>query len=249
MTSIQRQGRFWDRVTVRAQPVTEALALIRSVLPLEAIRGREVLDVGCGTGDYSAGFVRAGARDVTGIDVSAGSLRLAQQKTEHGWCIQASLGELPFCSHTFDVIWAWGMLHYVPDVQASLSELCRVLRPDGVAVIHTLRRGFWSAFESTTANALSHAPHWVEPAVIGAGERAVSLVSYVLTGQQPGTQTSKPITQKLHERFFVPGHVHTFTLDQIRAGLPQFIVEEAFPPVSDLLKRNMSLTIVARKVA
>jgi len=249
MTHLSQQGQFWDRVTEQAQPIAEALRLIESLLPADSIKDRDVLDAGCGAGDYSAAFIRAEARTVTGFDVSTGSLRLARQQSPTARLMQASLSELPYPTASFDILWSWGVLHYVPNTQAALREVARVLRPNGIAVIHTLRAGFWSSLELSTAQVFSRAPRWVEPVVLATGERVVPLVARILTCRSPAAKTAKTIRQKLHERLFVPGHLNTFTLAQLAQGLgPSVATTEAHPPVADLLKRDMSITILARKL-
>jgi ubiquinone/menaquinone biosynthesis C-methylase UbiE len=248
MVSVKGQGQFWDRVTEHAQPIAEARQLIESLIPADAIRDRDVLDAGCGTGDYSAAFLQAGARRVTGFDVSTRSLQTAAQQSPTGNFAQASLSELPYLSATFDVIWSWGVLHYVPQAQLALREIVRVLRPGGLAVIHTLRAGFWSSLELTTARMFSSAPRWVEPVVLSTGERVVPLVARLITGRRPEEQTSKTVRQKLHERLFVPGNLKTYTFEQLVRGLgPTIELTEVHPPVADLLKRDMSITVLARK--
>src|SRR5258708_3103395 len=102
------------------------------------IRGRDVLDAGCGAGDYSAAMSQIGARTVAGLDISAGSLRIARSKTPSAIFALGSLSELPYPAASYDVILLWGVLHYVPNAQAALHEIVRVLRPGGIAVIHTL---------------------------------------------------------------------------------------------------------------
>jgi ubiquinone/menaquinone biosynthesis C-methylase UbiE len=250
MVGVKGQGQFWDRVTEQAQPITEARQLIESLIPADQIRDRDVLDAGCGAGDYSAAFLQIGARRVTGFDVSARSLRLAARQSETARFAQASLSELPYRAASFDVLWSWGVLHYVPNTQAALREIVRVLRPGGVAVIHTLRPGLWTSLELATAKVFSSAPRRLEPIVLSTGERLIPFVSRLITGRRPEEQTSKTIRQKLHERLFVPGNLKTFTLQQLTTGLgPSVEVTEARPPVADLLKRDMSITVIARKRA
>ena len=41
-------------------------------------QGRRVLDMGCGTGEYALWYAKNGAAEVTGIDLSDGSLRMGQ---------------------------------------------------------------------------------------------------------------------------------------------------------------------------
>lgn len=245
---LNKHGQFWDRVTEQAQPIAEAVRLIESLIPADKLLGADALDAGCGAGDYSAALMQLGAKSVCGFDVSVGSLRLAQRQTPTAKFIQASLSELPYSSASFDVIWSWGVLHYVPNAPRALREIGRVLRPGGVAVIHTLRTSFWASLERVSAKMFSSAPGWVEPLVLSTGERIVPFVSQIMTGRRPEEQTSKTVRQKLHERLFVPGDTHTFSFDDLAQAFPApFEIREVHPPVSDLLKRDMSITVLVRK--
>ena len=248
MKSVSQQGQFWDVARDQTQPILEACRLIESLIPPDSIADRDVLDVGCGAGHYGVAFSQAGARTVTGFDVSAGSLQVAHNRNKAGRFSQASLSELPFRDSTFDILWAWGMLHYVPDGRAGLREIARVLRPGGVAVIHTLRTSFWASVELSSARVLSHTPGWMQPLVLDTGERLVPFVARLVTGRRPEDQTSKTVRQKLHERLFAPGMPTTYTLADLVKGLGASIeTTEGYPPVSDLLKRDMSITVIARK--
>jgi len=90
----------------------------------------QILDVGCGTGqsrqiyiDRSSGYV--------GLDLSLGSLRVAQARFEGSGWMQADACRLPFGGATFDVVAFSSVLHHLPDRRAALSEAARVLRPGG----------------------------------------------------------------------------------------------------------------------
>ncbi|MBX3086687.1 MAG: class I SAM-dependent methyltransferase [Anaerolineae bacterium] len=248
MSELRQQGQFWDSVTAAVQPIAEARALVEALLPVEHIRGGMVLDAGCGAGDYTAALWQIGARGVCSFDVSVGSMRVARAKSPQGRFAQASLSELPFPDATFEAVWVWGVLHYVPMPTVAVREIVRVLKPNGTAVIHTLRRGLWSSAELAAAQVLSRAPRGVEAAILAAGERLIPLVSRAITGKRPDEQTSKTIRQKLHERLFVPGKLTTFSVGTLaEAARGMAVVTEVQAPVSDLLNRNMSLTVMVRK--
>lgn len=246
----RQHGQFWDSVTAEAAPLGDARAMIESLLLPGEIAGRDVLDAGCGTGDYAAAFAAMGASRVAGFDLSAGSLSRALQKGPRIVFAVASLDALPFPVARFDVVWVWGVLHYAPDAEAALRELVRALRPGGMLVIHTLRAGFWSSFERMASAFLSRMPRPLQAALIGAGVRLVPLAMRVAGKGVPSASTTKTLRQKLHERFFVPGPVAAFRLEDLAAMLkPGCDVSEAHPPVSDLFGRGMSMTVVARKRA
>jgi demethylmenaquinone methyltransferase/2-methoxy-6-polyprenyl-1,4-benzoquinol methylase len=93
--------------------------------------GDAALDVACGTGDLAGRLAAAGAR-VIGIDLAPEMLAVARRRYAGyvRWAA-ADIGALPFAAGTFDVVTAGYGLRNVPDLDASLRELARVLKPGG----------------------------------------------------------------------------------------------------------------------
>ncbi|MGF9660192.1 class I SAM-dependent methyltransferase, partial [Pantoea agglomerans] len=103
------------------------------------VRGMTVLDAGCGPGHYAERLVERGA-DVVGIDASEKLIRLAQERVEQADFRVHDL-ESPLSwidDDTFDRIVMALVLHHLHDPRATLSELRRVLRPNGRLVISTV---------------------------------------------------------------------------------------------------------------
>lgn len=98
-------------------------------------RSSHVLDAGCGTGRDSAWLTDAGYSSV-GLDYSPAMLAEARKRFD-GRLVAGDLRDLPFGENTFDGVWAWASLVHLTkdDATTALSEICRVLRPDGVACI------------------------------------------------------------------------------------------------------------------
>ena len=106
------------------------------VLDLAELRGDEVvLDVGCGNGQYLRTLgMRAHAGPVLGVDLSAGMARAA---LAWGRAIAGDAQALPVRTAAADAALCPHMLYHVPDQAAAVSELRRVLRPGGRAVVVT----------------------------------------------------------------------------------------------------------------
>jgi ubiquinone/menaquinone biosynthesis C-methylase UbiE len=99
----------------------------------EAVVGRDVLEIGCGTG-LILERTAAVARRATGIDLSAGMAHFSAAKK--GLTVaQASATDLPFAGASFDVVYSFKVLPHVPDLGAALAEIRRVLRPGGRAFV------------------------------------------------------------------------------------------------------------------
>lgn len=101
------------------------------------LEGKRVLDLGCGHAMAAVVMARRGAR-VTAIDLSAGYLAEA---TRRGLANQVDLGlaqadgeRLPFADASFDRVWGNAILHHL-DIKRAASELGRVLRPGGLAIL------------------------------------------------------------------------------------------------------------------
>lgn len=101
-------------------------------------RGKSVLDVGCGIGWISMKYAEVGANLVS-FDVSSNSLRLARLQLANRRCkfqsLVANAEHMPFGDNQFDLVVCGGVLHHVPDMDAAIREIYRVLKPGGEALI------------------------------------------------------------------------------------------------------------------
>ena len=96
---------------------------------------RRVLDAGCGRGNIAERIARESDAAVVGIDQSERMVELTRARG-----VDAVVGDvraLPFEDGEFDCALAAWMLFHVPDVDAALAELARVLRPGGRLVAVT----------------------------------------------------------------------------------------------------------------
>jgi SAM-dependent methyltransferase len=91
-----------------------------------------VLDYGCGTGGNTQAYASLGT--VIGIEPDATAVRLAGQRGGAGYCRASGL-QLPFGQGAFDAVVASDVLEHIADDGAAISEIDRVLRPGGAAII------------------------------------------------------------------------------------------------------------------
>jgi demethylmenaquinone methyltransferase / 2-methoxy-6-polyprenyl-1,4-benzoquinol methylase len=103
----------------------------RKLAAATAVRpGDRVLDAACGTGDLAIADLKAGASKVTGLDFSEEMLARARRKAPLDW-VQGDMLALPFAEGTFDAATVGFGVRNVADLELSLRELRRVLRPGG----------------------------------------------------------------------------------------------------------------------
>jgi SAM-dependent methyltransferase len=108
--------------------------------------GRRVLDVGCGTGVDLVRFVRGGAVD-TGVDLADAAVALARENLRHQ-SLSALLcvgdGErLPFPDHTFDCVFAHGVVQYTAGDRSLVEECRRPLKPGGTVFFQVYNGISW----------------------------------------------------------------------------------------------------------
>ena len=105
-----------------------------------------LLDVGCGTGNYTIALQHA-ARSVIGIDISIGMIEQARAKFPALRFICSDVTNLPFESETFDGVFAIQVLHHIEEKEVFLREAHRVLRKGAHIAIHSCSheqmRAFW----------------------------------------------------------------------------------------------------------
>ena len=108
-------------------PVAEAQALVSRALASRP--DARVLEAGCGA---RAHLTYPASARVAGIDISPVQLRRHEGRAR---LAQGDVTALPVATGAMDLVVCWDVLEHLPEPQAALSELARVLRPGGVAVL------------------------------------------------------------------------------------------------------------------
>lgn len=104
-------------------------------LDLTRLRGRLLLDVGCGMGRWMRAALAHGPAAVVGVDYSqvAHTAWEVVREAPNAHVIRADLFRLPL-RPCFDLAWAIGVLHHTPDPDAAFGALASRLDPAGVAL-------------------------------------------------------------------------------------------------------------------
>ena len=115
-------------------------------LLLGLVPGDGVLDIACGTGNFTRDFARAvGATGlVVGLDASQTMLGRAVDDTggmEQVAYVRGDAQELPFRETSFDAVCCFAALHLFADPMRALDSIARVLTPGGRVAIFTSCRG------------------------------------------------------------------------------------------------------------
>lgn len=133
---------------VKSYALKSKLKLINSFQTEE----RNLLDVGCGTGEFLL-TCKINGWNVAGVEPNKKARALTEEKIETE-TIYSELNEIE--SNRFDVITLWHVLEHVPDLTQYISKLESLLKPNGVLLIAvpnyksfdaTYYKNFWAAFD------------------------------------------------------------------------------------------------------
>ena len=104
-----------------------------------SLKGKSVLDIGCGSGGITLHLVeKHGAGHATGFDVELPVVEAARRRADkrglsgRATFVHAPPGPLPFADASFDMVFSKDALLHVPDKDALFAEIFRVLKPGGV---------------------------------------------------------------------------------------------------------------------
>lgn len=133
-------------------------ALMRARLP--DLRGKVVLDLACGTGRYGLIAAEAGAAQVLGCDNSHAMLL----RNPCAGRVLSQSAALPLAAGSVDVLLCGLAIGHLRSLDATLQEISRVLRPEGVALVSDLhpqqyRQGARRTFRDSEGHAFSVEHH------------------------------------------------------------------------------------------
>jgi SAM-dependent methyltransferase len=101
-------------------------------------RGKRVLEIGSGVGTDARRIIAAGGI-YTGINIDRGSTEATSRALRVFGCSgavrQGDATSLDFPDGAFDVVYAFGVLHHIPDAERAVAEIRRVLKPGGELLV------------------------------------------------------------------------------------------------------------------
>jgi predicted TPR repeat methyltransferase len=157
------------------------VTMLRAHSPVPA---PDILDLGCGTGLVGAALAAPFGR-LGGVDLSSAMLERARARNVYTELHHAELvTHLKSClDGSFDVVTAADVFVYIGDLRPGLTEIARVLRPRGIAVM-SLEAGVDPGYRILPSGRFAHHRGYLQSAAIHAGLELLDLAERQLRRQQ-----------------------------------------------------------------
>ena len=203
----------------------------------EACRGKVVVDVACGTGFGAKVLLQGGAAAVLGIDMSLEALAEARRVAHERWDVcQADAVRLPLPDHAVSVVTSFETIEHLHQPERFVSELRRVLEPEGVLLLSTPNALYTKPVNGKPANPF-HVREFTPSELRGLLVQEFGDVR--LLGQAPGPrydicpywQLPEHLPDDLPGRMrVVAWKVQSRLPEKVREGLSQLVHHRSFYP-------------------
>lgn len=135
--------------TVRQEDVERAKRDIEEWLGADAVRGKTVVDVGCGSGIHSLAFRSLGARTISSFDadhysVEATRVLWEREGQPENWSVsRGSVLDKEYVASygQYDIVYSWGVLHHTGAMWQAVENVCGLVKPGGVLWISLYTKG------------------------------------------------------------------------------------------------------------
>lgn len=214
---------------------TILLETTATLAALPPLTGARVVDLGCGTGRYALQLARLGAAQVVGLDLSVEMLARTEHKARRAErtldLVQGDLREsLPLPEGAFDAAVCALTVSFLPELEAPLARMARLLRPGGVLVLSELHPWGLAAERAASAARLRN-------------DRAPYLRFTSAAGQECR------IPRAVHGigALFNAARAAGLTLERLDEPAADSRLAASFPSVRDRIGMPLSLTLTLRK--
>ena len=214
------------------------IPVLSSMLP--DLKGKRILDLGCGFGERCVDYVQMGAARVVGIDISEKMLEVARKdyadpKIEY---IHMPMEDIGTLNEQFDVAISSLAFHYVENFEAVVAEIGKLLVPGGVFVFSQ---------ENPINTCHGGGDRWTRDE--NGNKLYVNLKNYSVEGKRESTWFVDNVV-KYHRRFStVVNNLADagFIIEKMEEPLPNEEILKNCPEYADLFHKPDFLIVRARK--
>lgn len=200
----------------------------------------QLLDIGCGMGEFAKFCIENKARHVTAIDVSKNMLAVAKAVHAHpniSYCLQ-SFEEFNAPENSFDCITSSLALHYIEDFEAVITKISSMLREEGIIIF---------SIEHPIVTARKQMDNWIFDEDGDVSHYAMD--DYQAEGMRKQTWLVDGVI-KYHRTLSTILNTliaHGLTIEKIEEPIPSLEAIQALPKLKKELRKPSFLLIRAKK--
>lgn len=204
------------------------------------LKGKKVLDLGCGFGEHCRQFVDRGAEKVVGIDISEKMLEVA--KVENGdpkiTYLNMPMEDIDGLQETFDIVISSLAFHYVEDFEGVIKKIHSLLKESGIFIFSQ---------ENPLCTCHSGGDRWTRDE--NGNKLHLNLADYGVEGERKTVWFVDDV-KKYHRTFstIVNALIEAgFTIEKMMEPLPTEELLEKYPDYRDLFHKPDFLLIRVRR--
>lgn len=136
--TVESFGEEWLKYsTFKKQEIRIAGDQYFDIVDEKVYSGKNVLDVGCGTGRWSK-YVADKAAWVDAVDPSVAVISAAKLLAENDnvRISKAAVSNLPFPDHSYDLVFSLGVLHHIPDTMMAMDDCVKKVKYGGYFLVY-----------------------------------------------------------------------------------------------------------------
>lgn len=110
------------------------IPIMKGILP--TLKGKTILDLGCGSGDMDDYFIKNGAKKVIATDISKNMIEEAKKKYNNKKIdfIMLKMENISSIKEKFDIVYSSLAFHYIKDFNKLIKNIYNLLKPNGFLV-------------------------------------------------------------------------------------------------------------------
>lgn len=204
------------------------------------LKGKKVLDLGCGFGEHCKQFIECGAQKVVGIDISEKMLEVAKKENSDPKItyLHMPMEEITKLNEQFDVVVSSLALHYIEDFVGVVNGIYHLLKVDGVFVFSQ---------ENPLCTCHSGGDRWTRDE--DGDKLYLNLADYGIEGERESVWFVDHV-KKYHRTFSTI--INTlieagFTIEKMIEPLPTDEILERYPDYRDLFHKPDFLLLRVKK--
>jgi len=153
-------GENWLRYikTFNKKTLREVRLSLQELLGVKSLKGKNFIDIGCGSGIFSLAAIDMNAQEVISLDndqksVEACNIIKRRNNAKHWFILKGSILDKDFLNNLgkADIVYAWGVLHHTGAMWKAIDNSAKLVKKEGLFALAIYNRhwtsGFWLRFK------------------------------------------------------------------------------------------------------